>query len=122
MKTVLKLVVALALLNAVVRGAGAAWDYYKLRDTAQQLLLFGAEQTGAQLHAQILSAAADLDIPLKSEDLSIRRNGPRRVAEGAYTQSIEFFPNYRYPVTFSFLVDAIMTGAPTADDDYTPRR
>jgi hypothetical protein len=40
MKTVLKLVIAVALLHAVVRGADAAWRYYQLKDAAERALLF----------------------------------------------------------------------------------
>jgi len=121
MRTVLKLVIALALLNAVVRGADASWNYYQLKDAAQRAVLFGAQSTSAQIHAQIMATAADLKVPLKAEDLVVRMRLGRRVAEGKYTQRIEFFPNYQYPVTFSFAVDAATLGAPQ-DDDPEPQR
>ena len=38
MKTVLKLVIAVAFLNAMIRGADSMWSYYKLKDEAQALL------------------------------------------------------------------------------------
>ena len=120
MKTVLKLVIALALLNAVVRSADAAWNYYQFKDAAQRALLFGAQSTSSQIHAQIMSTAMDLKLPVRSEDLTVRLRTGRRYAEATYTQQIEFFPNYPYPVTFSFAVDAATLGAP--DDDSPPRR
>jgi hypothetical protein len=116
MKTVLKLVIAVALLNAVVRAADAAWNYYQLKDAAQQTLLFGGQATSEQLHGQIMSTAADLRIPLKPEELSVRMRTGRRTATAAYTQPIEFFPNYQYPVDFSFSVDAATPGVP--DDEF----
>ena len=120
MKTVLKLVIALALLNAVVRGADAAWDYYQLKDAAQRTLLFGSSSTSAQLRAQILATATDLQIPLRPEDITVRRQGGRQLAEATYTEPIEFFPNYEYPVTFSFVVESVTVGTPPADDDVPP--
>ena len=122
MKTVLKLVIAVALLNAVVRGADAAWNYYQLKDSAQQTLLFGARSTSAQLHEQIVATAMGLKVPLQPEDLSVRLVGTRRVAEGSYTQNVELFPSYLYPINFSFVVEAAAIGAPPGDDDVLLRR
>jgi hypothetical protein len=107
MKTVLKIVIAVALLNAVIRGADSLWSYYKFKDETQRMLLFGSSSTTEELQSQILSAAADLEVPLTAERLSVRRDGRRSVAEASYTQRIEFFPNYPYPVEFSFVVDAV---------------
>lgn len=114
MKTVLKIVIALVFLNAVIRGADSLWGYYKLKDETQRMLLFGSTSTTEELQAQILSAAADLEIPLTAERLSVTRDGRRAVAEASYTQQVEFLPNYPYPVEFSFVVDApsISPGGP----------
>jgi len=122
MKTVLKLVIAVTLLNAVVRGADAAWNYYQIKDAAQQTLLFGASSTSAQLHAQILSMAVTLKVPLRPEDLRVRRQGGRTTAQGSYTQPIELFPNYVYPVQFSFAVDAMSIGGSAEFDEAPVRR
>ena len=68
MKTVLKLVIAVALLNAVVRGADSLWNYYQLKDAAERALLFGSQRTSQQVHQQIMERALELDVPLKPED------------------------------------------------------
>ena len=122
MKTILKLVIVAAILNAVARGALATWDYYQLRDSAERALLFGSSSTSAQIHAQVLEKAMELELPLNAESLSVRLRGNRRIVEGSYTQSIEFFPSYRYPVEFSFNVDNIVTTLPARDEDYPPAR
>ncbi len=70
MKTVLKLVIAVALLNAVVRGADSAWNYYQLKDAAQRALLFGTQASSKQIHRQIMERAMELRVPLMPEDLS----------------------------------------------------
>jgi hypothetical protein len=118
MKTVLKLVVAVALLNAVVRAGDSAWNYYQLKDTAERALLFGGTASSKQLHEQIMESAKDLELPLKPEDLRIRWRPGRRVADAQYTQQIEFFPNYLHPVVFSFTVEAVAVGTPPDADDY----
>src|SRR5262245_35720424 len=120
MKTVLKVVIAAAILNAAVRGGDSAWRYYQLKDAAQQALLFGASSTSQQLHTQIMESAMDLGVPLQEQDLRLHWKAGRRTAEASYTQQIEFFPSYRYPVRFAFNVDALAAGTPPADDDYPP--
>ena len=120
MKTVLKLVIAVALLNAAVRGAGSAWNYYQLKDAAQRALLFGSKSTSQQLHIQIMETASELQIPLKPEDLSIRWRPGRRTAQASYTKEIEFIPNYPYPILFSFNVESVAVGTPPDNDDYPP--
>jgi hypothetical protein len=121
MKTILKLVIAAALLNAAVRGANAAWNYYQLRDSAQQTLLFGSQWTAEQIHQEIIKTAMELDLPLEPENLAVRLVGRRRMAEGSYTQMIELFPSYRYPVDFSFVEETVVVGTPPGDDEYPPR-
>jgi hypothetical protein len=120
MKTVLKLVIAAALLNAVVRGADSVWNYYQLKDAAARALLFGSQRTSQQVHTQIMERALELQLPLKAEDLSVRWGTGRRIAEAAYTQQVEFLPDYPYPIQFSFNVDTVAVGTPPDNDDYPP--
>jgi hypothetical protein len=120
MKTVLKIVIAVALLNAVVRGADSVWNYYQLKDAAERALLFGSQRSSQQLHAQIMERAEELQLPLKPEDLSVRWGTGRRIAAASYTQPVEFLPNYPYPVQFSFNVNAAVVGTPPDNDDYPP--
>jgi len=122
MKTVLKLVIAVALLNAVVRGADSAWNYYQLKDAAQRALLFGTQASSRQIHEQIMERANELRIPLVPNNLTVSWRAGRRIAEANYTQPIEFFPRYQYPVLFSFNVDTVSVGTPPDDESYPPVR
>jgi hypothetical protein len=121
MKTVLKLVIAVAVVNAAARGGDSAWRYYQLKDAAERALLFGSSSTSERLHAQIMESAAELRIPLEPEDLRVHWGTGRRIAEASYTEPIEFFPSYQYPVLFSFNVDTIAIGTPPSDDDFPPQ-
>ena len=120
MKTVLKLVIAIALVNGVVRAADSAWNYYQLKDAAQRALLFGSKLSSQQVHQQIMETAGELRLPLKPEDLSVRWRSGRRLALASYTQQIEFLPNYPYPILFSFDVDAAAVGTAPDDEEYPP--
>jgi hypothetical protein len=104
-KTIIKLLIAAVILNAVARGAMAAWTYYQFRDKAEQLVIFGARSTPEQLHDQIVETAAELNVPVAPENITVEREGARTRAEAAYVQPVEFFPSYTYPVNFSFRVE-----------------
>ena len=107
MKTILKLLIVAAVLNATARTAMAAWRYYQFKDAAQQTLVFGGNATAAELHELILRRAVDLEVPVEAEDIEVTRDGPRMQAKAAYTDSIELFPRYFYPFDFSFSVDTM---------------
>jgi hypothetical protein len=115
MKTLLTLVVAALVLNAAVRGATATWSHYRFIDEAQEILTFGAAQSPAELHADILEVAARRGIPLTSAALSVTRNSSRTIATGTYSRVIELVPTYPYTATLSFEVDALLLGAAPLD-------
>lgn len=105
MKTIIKLVITLAILNAAARGGMAAWTYYQFRDKTEQLVIFGARSTPAELHEQIVATAAELDVPVAPENVTVERQGARTRAQAEYVQPVEFFPSYTYPLNLSFRVE-----------------
>jgi hypothetical protein len=113
MKTIVKLLIALVILNAVARGAIAAWSYYQFRDAAAELVLFGGTASTSELHTRIASRAAELEVPVAPENISVQRDGARTWADVTYTQPIEYFPRRTYPVELSFTVDAFSTAGAT---------
>jgi hypothetical protein len=113
MKTIIKLLIALVILNAVARGAMAAWSYYEFRDAAAELVLFGSRATTTELHDQILSRAGELDVPVAPANVNVQRQGARTWADVSYTQPVEYFPRNFYPVELSFTVDAFSTTGAT---------
>ena len=114
-KTIFRIAIALIVVNAVFRAGVVAWDYYELRDEAQQLIVFGAGSSTVDLHNRIMMKAMELQVPLQSENLTVRRDGQRTFVEARYTQPIEYFPNQAYPADLSFAVDAFSMQPMTAD-------
>ena len=111
MKTIAKILVAIAILNAAGRGGMAAWAYYQFKDGTERLLLFDTGTPLEGLREQIFESAETLGVPLESEDVSLERSGPRTSARVAYTHPVEFFPRYVYPLNLSFNVDAFNAGS-----------
>ena len=82
----------------MARSALVAWDYYQLKDEAQQLITFGAGTSTTDLHNRILIRAEELEVPLEPANLDVSRDGGRTYVQAFYTQPVEVFPSYFYPV------------------------
>lgn len=107
MKTILKLLIAAAILHAVYRAGVSAARYYELKDASHQMLVFGGGATPDQLQAGILAKAEELAVALAPENVIVQREGVRTTAEASYTDPVEIFPRYRYPFNYSFRVEAV---------------
>jgi hypothetical protein len=114
MKTLIKLLIAAAIVNASARVGMAAARYYQLKDESQELVTFGGNVVPGELQNQILLKAEELKLPLAFEDILVTREGLRTTASAAYTDSVEVFPNYKYPMKFQFRVEGINMAAGAA--------
>jgi hypothetical protein len=110
MKTIIKLVLVLAILNGVVHVGLAAASYYQFKDESLQLVTFGGRATPGELQNRILERATALQLPVVFEDIMVTRDGFRTTAQASYTQPVEVFPNYTYPISFKFTVEGIDMG------------
>jgi len=118
MKTLIKLLIAAAIINAAVRGGAAAWGHFQLKDEAQQVVLFGTITPANDLRNRIVEKAVELSVPMRSEDIQVHRRGARTWAEAKYLRPVEFFPGYVYPMNFKFSVEAYSLGpGVTSDSD-----
>ncbi len=106
MKAVFKLLVAAAIVNAAARAGMAASTYYQLKDETEQLIRFGYRETTDDLHDEILTKAGELQLAVAPQNVAVRRQGARTIATASYTQQVELFPRYKYPVDLSFEVEA----------------
>jgi hypothetical protein len=107
MKTIIKVVVAIALINAAARVGLAYAGFYQLKDQAQELVTFGAKVSDADLQNQIVAKAAALNLPIDVANVDVKHDGLHTSASTAYTLPVEVFPNYTYPINFHFTVDAL---------------
>jgi hypothetical protein len=112
MKTLIKLLIAAAILHAVYRTGMSAATYYQLKDASQQILVFGGGATPDQLQKSILAKAEELAVPLEPGNVVVQREVGRTTAEASYTDPVEIFPRYRYPFNYSFRVEALSMRGP----------
>jgi hypothetical protein len=111
-RTAITFLIVLAALNAIARAGMVAWRYYQLKDEAQQLVVFGAAVPPNTLKDQILEKAEELDVPLDPADIEVRRERNRTWVEAYYTEDVEFFPSFVYPLDLTLSVESIGLALP----------
>jgi len=107
-KTIIKLLIGAALLNATARSGMAAWSFYQFKDASEQIAIFGGNSPESALHEQVMETAVRLGVPIAPEQVTVRRERTVTRIEAAYEQPIELFPNYTRRVPVSFAVEGRM--------------
>jgi hypothetical protein len=120
LKTILKIAIALALINAAFHGGEAAWRYYQLKDATEQLIVFGSQEHTNDLQTRIVQKANELEVPLLPENVTVHRQGFRTIVNASYTQPVEYFPNQIYPVDLKFSVESVAANAARPEDSPQP--
>jgi calcineurin-like phosphoesterase len=105
-KTIIKILIAAAILNAVVHIGMVYATYYQLKDAALQMVTFGEKTAAADIQTQLVQKAQELKVPVNPDDVAVHREAQHTTASVSYTQPIEVFPSYQYPMNFRFSVDA----------------
>jgi hypothetical protein len=104
-KLAIKLGIAALIANAAWQAGRTFADHYEFRDEVRQAALVRG-QTDAQLQTRILELAANHDIPLAAEAISIRREERHVYVEGTYVRIVPIAPRLEYPWKFDWEVDA----------------
>ena len=105
MKTLIKLLIAAAVLNGVARYGLSAWTHYEFRDSVQQTLLFGADSSTEELADEIVQEAERQGVPLDRESVDVQRRENIDSASASYVDEIELFPGYVYPKSWEFSLE-----------------
>lgn len=92
MKTLIKVLIAIVMLNASVRGGAAAMRYFQLKQAAQDAVLFGADSTPEQIQTQILQKANELKLSVEPTNVVVARDGGHTRADTVYKATVEYLP------------------------------
>jgi hypothetical protein len=106
LKTLLKLIVAAAIIHATWRAGMVYFRYYELKDDLHQIALFSGNRSEHELHVRALEAAKKHEVPLDPSRLRVRREENQTTIEASYDDRIELLPRYFYPWRFNVSVDA----------------
>lgn len=101
----LRIGIAVAIINGAVRAGAVYWSFYQFEDAAQQLALFGWQTPPEVLQNATLARAAELQIPITEDQITVTREGSQTLIQAAYEHPLEYFPNRKYPLKLSFKVE-----------------
>ena len=99
-RTLIKLVVVLVVLNALYRFGDAHWDHYQFEDSVQQLAQFSESATADDVRTKVLELARCRTFLSRPDNLTVTRV-PRRIeVDGVYVRKLTLFPGYVKPWDF----------------------
>ena len=108
MRTIVTLILVIAVLNAAGHAGTAYWKYYQFRDAAQETAVFGGKVPTYTIHQQIMDKAEKLEIPIDGDQVNVTREGSVTTIEASYVQPVELLPRYEYPISFEFTVEGVL--------------
>jgi hypothetical protein len=106
-KTVIKLLIAAIIANAVWRVGTAYMTHFKFQDGAVEIAQFGATKSEDELKQKVLDLASGFDVPLPENAVTVRRENDHTYIDGSYTRQLEILPSYKYPWVFKLHVDTM---------------
>lgn len=110
-KLLLKLAVVALLANAAYHVGSEYLTYIKFRDAIRDAAMFKAKND-TELMARIVELAAQYEVPLQEENVTIERVERKVNVEGWYDKPIEIVPNYHYPWHFGLSLEVVTPAIP----------
>ena len=104
-KSIVKILIAVLLANAIWHVASAYVSYYRFKDAVSELALHPAGKTESQIKDRVVELAVAHDEPLDAESVKVQRNDQHTVVEGNYSKPIVLFPGLEYQLPLSLNVD-----------------
>lgn len=101
MRTLIKLALAALVIHAVYRVGSAYWDHYQFQDAVQQVAQFAESEPIETIRNRVLELAAERDLPIGPEALTVTRQQRRITVDGAYERTLLLVPGYSHPWSFS---------------------
>jgi hypothetical protein len=102
----IKLAIVALILHAAWRAGSAYWVFYHFEDAVQEVAQFGGTSNDAEIRARVMKAAGDMSVPLKPENIEIRKTQAKIFIEAGYDTTIQLLPRYFYPWSFKASVSA----------------
>ena len=92
MKTILKIVIGLAVVTACFNASRAALNDYQFQDEVQQALLFNPRAPEEEIVDMILKYAKEYEIPIEESGIVVKQVGQDVRTEMTYTTSVVLIP------------------------------
>jgi hypothetical protein len=106
-RTFIKLVIVVVVLNAMYNAGDVYWDHYRFQDSVQELAQFAEQASMEDIRAKVIDLAAAQDIPLDPSDVTVTHDNHKTVVDAAYVRDVTIFPRYTRPWAFKIHVVVI---------------
>ena len=113
-RLLLKLAVVALLANAGWHLFGCYAPNYRFKDRVQFIAEHRGKATDDEVRDKILSTAAEFEVPLTADDVTVSQQGQATVVDLSYTCPVEFAPGLK-PYLLAFKVH--VEGRPSRMDD-----
>jgi len=120
-KSIVKIVVAIAIANALWRSASAYLSYYRFQDAVSELATHSGERTDGQIKEKVAELAATYDEPLDADAVTVRREEHHTYIDGSYTKPVALFPGVEFQWPFALKVDGFVIVPTKASDLANPQ-
>jgi hypothetical protein len=114
-KALFKLAIVALLANASWQLFNAYWPHYKFTDAVRATTQYRADKSDQQIRERILELAAEFDVPVTDENLTLRREDKHTIVDSSYVRPINFMPGVTYPWPFTLHVDTFVVTAQKLD-------
>ena len=101
MKTIIKILIALAFLTAAFQAGMAALTNYQFEDAVHEALLFAPRATDAQITEEVLALAARHGLTVAPANIIVREVGPDLHVDITYDAEVPLLPGM-YSRTWTF--------------------
>jgi hypothetical protein len=93
MKTIIKILIAVAILTACFNASRAALNNYQFQDAVHEGLLFDGRANDAEIVEMVTKLAAAHDVPIDPADIKIRQVGQDIHIDMSYTRNVVLVPS-----------------------------
>ncbi|HEX8030163.1 MAG TPA: hypothetical protein VF491_16935 [Vicinamibacterales bacterium] len=102
MKTIIKIVVAIAILSAAFNASRAALFSYQFQDAVHDMLVFNPRATDPEIVSGVMKLANEMGVPIQEENIAIRAIGLDLYVDMTYTTNVVLVPGvYNRDWTFT---------------------
>jgi hypothetical protein len=107
-KTIVKLAIVALIANAIWRLGSSYVSFYRFRDSVDEMALHSKGKTVEEMKDKVLDLAASYEEPLDADALSVRRDEPHLIIDGAYKKKVLLAPGVEYAWPFTLHVDEMV--------------
>lgn len=101
MKTIIKLVVALAVIAAAFNAGMAVFTDYRFQDAVHEGLLFNPRAERKEVVDMVQKAAAEYGVPIDESGITVSNTGPELRVDMSYTKNVVLIPGV-YSIDWNF--------------------